>query len=346
MKIIIDCDPGNGVPGANVDDGLAIALAVAAPGHIDIEAITIVAGNTPSRTGFVAAQELLRRFGADVPVYLGAERPLVEDPRRWRDHLDQAGTNPDVVQLWKGTDPLPSFTSAPTTPAAEAIGRAVTEAPGEVTLVAIGPLTNIALALRLYPNLASDVCRIVIMGGVFDVDGYLVDTNFGFDPEAAAIVVSSGAPITLVPMDVTTRTMLTHQDLDQLELLGTPLANALLPTLRPWVTHSSSTRGIPGMWIHDVVTIALLIDPSLGFTQRQAVRVDLAPGPSRGRTARWTPGALKTRVLPRFAEPPAIDVLMDIDNERLLHLITTFIGRSSSSDINEEKLAPNSPLST
>lgn len=229
------------------------------------------------------------------------------------------------VDLWRDAPPPAPFRFASDIPAAEVIGRAVKASPGEITIVAIGPLTNIALALRLYPGLVSDVARIVIMGGVFNVDGYLVDTNFGFDPEAAAIVLGSGAPITLIPMDVTTKTMLTHKDLDSIERLDSPLTRALIPTLRPWVTYSAASRNIDGMWIHDVVAVALLLDPTLGTLQKCSVSVDLAISPTRGRTARWTPGTLKTRGVQRFSEPPTIDVLMDIDNTRLLHLITTYL---------------------
>ena len=343
MKIIIDCDPGNAVPGANVDDGLALALAVAAQDDLELQAVTIVAGNTTSRTGYAAAETLLRNFGSTVPVYLGADRPLLEDPRRWREYLDQAATDPDVEELWRDTPPPTPFRFAPDVPAAELIGRAVTDAPGEITIVAIGPLTNLALALRLYPQMASDVARIVIMGGVFDVDGYLVDTNFGFDPEAAAIVLGSGATVSLIPMDVTTQTMLTHVDLDSFERLDNPLTRTLTPTLRPWVTYSAASRNIRGMWIHDVVAVALLLDPTLGRLQKKSVSVDLATGPSRGRTSRWTPGTLKTRGVQRFSEPPAIDVLMDIDNTRLLHLMTTYLG-AFPTGASSTKEAPHSHL--
>lgn len=322
MMVIIDCDPGNAVPGANVDDGLAIALAVAAGDRIDLEAITIVAGNTANQTGYAAARSLLGNFEVDVPIYLGAERALVEDPKRWRTHLDRGANDSAVTALWRDTPRPRPFHTAPSLPAAEAIGELVAAHPGEVTIVAIGPLTNVALAMRLYPELADSVARIVVMGGVFDVDGYLVDTNFGFDPEAAAIVMASGANITLIPMDVSTRTLLTHHDLDRIERINNRLTRSLVPTLRPWASYSAATRNIGGMWIHDVVAVALLMDPSIVSSRRSAVTVELAPGRSRGRASRWTPGTLKTHGDAEFIETPAIDVLVDVDNTRLLELIT------------------------
>jgi inosine-uridine nucleoside N-ribohydrolase len=325
MRVIIDCDPGNGVPGANVDDGLAIGLAIAARDRIDLDAITIVAGNTTNHVGYAVAQTMLAEFGVDVPLYLGADRALVEDPKRWRTHLDRGAEDPTVTELWRDTPGPRQFRGAPSRPAAQAIGELVAAHPGEVTIVAIGPLTNVALAIRLYPGLAKTVNRIVVMGGVFDVDGYLVDTNFGYDPEAAAAVMSSGATVTLVPMDVTTQTLLSHRDLDRLEQIDNRLTRYLVPTVRPWVSYMDATRNIGGMRIHDVVAVALLLDPSIATSRHSAVSVELAPGLSRGRAARWTSGTLKSRQDQAFAEPPPIDVLVDIDNARLLELLTDVI---------------------
>lgn len=344
MRVIIDCDPGNGVPGANVDDGLAIGLAIAARDRIEIDAITIVAGNTTHRVGYAVAQTMLADFGVDVPLYLGAELPLVEDPKRWRTHLDCGAGDPTVAELWRNTPRPRALGDPPSRPAAQAIGELVTANPDEVTIVAIGPLTNLALALRLYPELAKDVHRIVVMGGVFDVDGYLVDTNFGYDPEAASAVIRSGAPVTLVPMDVTTRTLLSTSDLDRLERIDNRLTRCLVPTLRPWVHYTDATRNVGGMWIHDVVAVALLLDPSIATSQRSTVSVELAAGLSRGRTARWTPGTLQSRGDQTFVEPPSIDVLIDIDNQRLLELITDVISSAtveagSSENCRQEHLA-------
>jgi len=203
MRVIIDCDPGNGVPGSNVDDGLAIGLAIAASDRIDLEAITIVAGNTTNRVGYAVAQTMLAEFGVDVPLYLGGDRALVEDPERWRRHLD-----------------------------------------------------------------------------------------FG----ARA-----------------------------LERIDNRLTRYLVPTVRPWVSYLDATRNIGGMRIHVVVAVALLLEPSIATSRRSAVSVELAPGLSRGRTARWTPEALNRREDQALAEPPPVDVLVDVDNARLLELLTDVI---------------------
>ncbi|WP_187977831.1 nucleoside hydrolase [Mycetocola sp. JXN-3] len=318
MRIVIDCDPGNGVPGANVDDGLALALAVAAHPELTLEAITTVSGNTSSALGFASAQTLIENLGTEVPIYLGAERALVEPPERWRTHLDREDADATVAGTWGSTPRPRAAHDVPRTPAAQVLGELVRAHPGAITIVAIGPLTNLALATRLFPDFARNVARIIIMGGVFEVDGYPVDTNFGVDPDAAAIVLSSGAQITLVPMDATTTTLMTHPDLDRIEQLDTRLTRALVPTLRPWITYSARTRGIGGMWIHDVVTVALLLDPGIVETRNLAISVDLLPGTTRGRTVRWAPDALPAL----GAAPAPIEVVTGIDNARLLDLLT------------------------
>ena len=208
MRLIIDCDPGNGVPGANVDDGPALAPALAAKPQLQLELISIVAGNTPREVGFAVATELLAQSGYQVPVALGAARALSEPPEPWRAHLDRPIADPKLAALWRDL-PAPSLANAPAPDAAIAIGELICRHPGEITLVAIGPLTNVAHAMQLYPQMAQAVKEIVIMGGVFNVNGYIKDTNFGLDPEAARLVLNSGATITLAPLDVTTQTMLT-----------------------------------------------------------------------------------------------------------------------------------------
>src|SRR6266702_338997 len=109
MKVIIDCDPGNGVPGSNVDDGLAVALAIAARDRIELDAITIVAGNTTHRVGYAVAETMLAEFGVELP--------LIEDPGRWRTHLDR-GSDPTVTELWRDSPRPKGFRAAPSRPAA------------------------------------------------------------------------------------------------------------------------------------------------------------------------------------------------------------------------------------
>lgn len=247
--MLIDCDPGNGIPGANVDDGLALALAIVSP-NISLELITIVAGNIPASVGYRVAQDLINRFGLGIPVLKGQDQALQEPTKPWREALDQRVHELNLTHLWQNVS-QPSIFMAPEENAVDAMGQLICNNPGQITLVAIGPLTNVARAIQRYPKFIDSVAEIVIMGGVFDVDYYLKDTNFGFDPEAAHIVLSSGANISLTPMDVTTQTIMTYQHLNRIKEIDSLLARYIFKTFRPWIDYSMATRNLTGCWIHD-----------------------------------------------------------------------------------------------
>ncbi|MDU6432468.1 MAG: nucleoside hydrolase [Pantoea sp.] len=305
-RVIIDCDPGNGIAGANTDDGLAIALALASPA-LCVELITTVAGNTPSDIGAQVAKDLLVRLGSTIPVVQGAAQALAEDQTPWRAALDNRVQQLDMVKLWQGVR-----TPAPVTvdgdDAAEAIGRLICDNPGEITLVAIGPLTNVALAMQRYPAMAEAVAEIVIMGGVFALDDYIKDTNFGLDPEAAHQVLHSGAAITLAPMDVTTQTLLTHQDLARITVSDHPLSHFVRDTLRPWIDYSVRTRNLPGSWIHDALAVAWLLNQRVANGTDYRVDIELRPGATRGKS--W-----------RYRTPLRVDVGIPADSGALVHVL-------------------------
>lgn len=316
MRVIIDCDPGNGVVGANVDDGLALALAIAAP-EIKLEMITTVSGNTPSEIGFDVASHLVYSLGENIPVYRGASSALVETSAPWRELLDNGAERAQLTHLWDG---LPSIPSLPKSipEAALRIGELVCQNPKQVTIIAIGPLTNIAIAMQLFPDMAQNVAEIVIMGAVFNVPGYLKDTNFGVDPEAAYAVLNSGANLTLVPMDVTVQTQMVHEDLDKLAQIGTPLSRFLVATMRPWMDYSRATRHLAGCWIHDVLTVAWLLDKGLVTYDKKHVGIELQ-GALRGKSFCYD--ALRLRVGVPEPKTKPITVLQSVDNSGLLDLI-------------------------
>lgn len=317
-RLIIDCDPGNGIAGANVDDGLALALALAAPG-ISLELVTTVAGNTPSAVGYNVAKDLMARVGRTLPVVRGSTQALQEPSGPWRDALDNSVHKRQLTHLWQGVRPPLEF-QPPEQQAADAIGQLICANPGEITLVAIGPLTNVALAIERYPQMITAVREIVIMGGVFALDDFIKDTNFGFDPEAAHCVLNSGANITLVPLDVTTQTLMTHDDLDRIEQLDTPLANFVCETFRPWIDYSISTRGLGGCWIHDALVIAWLLDPSVATSTQYYTDVELRVGRTRGKTWRYKqPLRLDVAIAPPTSG--LVNILQTVDNRLLLGII-------------------------
>jgi purine nucleosidase len=200
FRIILDTDLAMGAPGSDIDDGFALGLAHADP-QIRIEAVTTVNGNTDVESATLLSLELLDRLGVQsVPVYRGAAAPLARP--------DRAGVTSDTVRAAYGhRAPDEGY-------AAVQIAQRITAEPGQITLVAIGPLTNVAAAIALDPRVARDVAEIVIMGGVFagqtgraDMPG---EFNIWMDPEAAQAVLASGAQLRFVGLDVTERVRLTR----------------------------------------------------------------------------------------------------------------------------------------
>lgn len=323
-RLIIDCDPGNGITGANVDDGLAIALALAAP-EISLELITTVAGNTPSHVGYSVVKDLMERIGNPIAVVKGADAALCEPTEAWREALDQRVHNNQLAHLWRGVRQPQSFT-APALEAADAMGQLICANPGEFTLVAIGPLTNVALALERYPEMADAVQEIAIMGGVFALDDFIKDTNFGIDPEAAHKVLTSGANITLVPMDVTSQTLMTHQDLNRIALIDTPLARFVTETLRPWIDYSIQTRHLPGCWIHDALVVAWLLNQRVSTAADYFVDVELREGMTRGKSWRFRP-PLRVDVGINAPQGGLVHVLQSVDNQLLLAMLERYLAK-------------------
>ncbi|MEU6714355.1 nucleoside hydrolase [Nonomuraea sp. NPDC046802] len=323
MRMIIDCDPGNSIPASDIDDGLALGLALAAPG-VTLEAVTVVAGNTPRDVGVAVARDLLARAGAhDVPIFPGAAAPLVEDPAPWRADLDGRRDTEAARALWRDVVPSSPVDGTGEPSAAVEIVRRVAASPGEIHLVAVGPLTNVAHALQLRPQLAAELASLTIMGGGFAVPDLLQELNFGYDPEAAHLVLTSGAPITLVPYDVTRLTTLTLGDIEPLAGVG-PLADYLAETTRPWIRWVSEARGLPGCHLHDPLAVAALLDPGLVTKRRTRAAVELHGTLTRGRPIAWTRPLRATGL--RIPDVEPIDVVDSVDNDRLVaFLVDTLV---------------------
>lgn len=320
MRVIIDCDPGNGIPAADIDDGLAIGLALASP-EVELEAITVVAGNTPRDDGVSIACTMLSRVGVDVPVYAGAVTPLVEDPYPWRSVMDARRDQPLAAELWKDVErPSTDLTPAGGDAVDQLVER-ISAAPGEITLFAVGPLTNVAQALGRRPELAREVKRIVIMGGAFAVPNLLQELNFGYDPEAARKVLTSGAPVTVVPFDVTRLTTLLPEHVERLAGAGTPLATYLADTCRPWVRWIQQARELAGCHLHDPLAVASILAPELVTSHRQLVDVELRGTLTRARPIGWDPGNDGHANGLRLPDLEPIDVVTDVDNDAFVEFL-------------------------
>lgn len=315
MKIIIDCDPGNGIPGANVDDAVAVVFALTHPA-IEVQGIWTVFGNTAADEGYSAAQRLLTDLGLGEPdVRCGANAPLSGSSRVWRQRLDGPSGVPEVYSRWGATTAPERDFTPPEDRSADArtleLLRADLLAAGAgITLACLGPLTNIARLLTETPEALSGVDRICLMGGhLAPAEG--VDTNFAVDPAAAAIVLHSGIPLTVVPLDVTRTTELTMDRWQQLKKNGRiPDRVATIGKwIEPWLDYSSATRPVNGMWLHDLVVPAALAAPSLVCRERAIV--DVAGSPA-GKLIHDNSGV-------------EVDLITAVDNSALIQLWATTV---------------------
>ena len=275
VNIIVDCDPGNGVPGANVDDALAIAYALRSE-KFKTRAIWTVFGNTTSDLGYCSAEALLRSMGRmDVPVRRGADGPLQGLRQPWLRKRMDAAVSPDAPAVWSSalsaqtvSDASSSNTSfaIPEIAGPDQLARDVLACHSPVSIAAIGPLTNIAKLIRDEPQVVGHIERISIMGGAIGF-GDEVDTNFAVDPVAAQRVLESGIPITLVPLDVTRTTHLSQRCwnsmIAEVDASKAPWSESMDVWLRPWLTYSRRTRPVDGMWLHDLVAVLALAEKDL-----------------------------------------------------------------------------------
>ncbi|MFD9004845.1 nucleoside hydrolase [Streptomyces sp. NPDC059582] len=316
VPVIIDCDTG-------VDDALALLFAVRHPG-IDLRAVTCVAGNTDVDGVVRNTLTVLERAGApDIPVARGAQRPLVEQVRTAR-HVHGADGMGDLG--------LPAPTRAPAdVDAVTLLRREILAAPRPVTLIPTAPLTNIALLLRTHPEVTRNIERIVFMGGAVATGNAtpVAEFNVWHDPEAAAVLLTAGVPITMYGLDVFQRVVVPGADVRRLRASTEPgarLAGDLLAH-RPSGPDPDGTDGDdPGGGLGDAGAVCAVADPAGISTRLLPVEVSLAPGPSRGQTIvdrRPRPG--ESEIHEGAREQALVDVALDVDVARYVRLWLTAV---------------------
>jgi len=278
FRVIIDTDPG-------VDDALALLLAMRSP-ELKIEAITAVAGNVPLDLTLPNALRMVEIAGrTEIPVAAGARAPLV---RRLVTAAYAHGEN----GLGGAVFPEPK-TKPVAEPAAVLIRQIIGKFPGEVTLLTIGPLTNIATALNADPELAGMVRSLVMMGGSLSGGNITPAAEFNVyvDPEAARIVFQSGIPVTMVGLDVTRKTSLTEDHVRQLQAGQNPVSQAAATIARNAIEHNRERGFAVGPNMHDSLAVAGFIDPSLLQMKEYYVDVETAGELTAGETVGYSPNA-------------------------------------------------------
>lgn len=306
VPIILDCDPG-------VDDALAILFAVRSPG-CRLLACTTVRGNVDAETGALNALRVLEAAGAgDVPVAVGCDRWLVEPPGDARLVHGEDGLGNTFLPPPRGR-PVEEH-------AVDLIVRLTRERPGEVVLVAVGPLTNLAVALARDPQLPRRVREVVVMGGAARCPGNVgpvAEANVAHDPEAAAAVFAAGWRLTMVGLDVTMRAVLEEEDAQRLAASDDPAGRLAARIVPHYMEFYRRVFGRQACALHDPLAVAVALDRSLVRTVRARVEVETA--------GRFTRGMTVVDLRPHAPGEPNAEVCLEVEADRFKRRLLERLG--------------------
>jgi len=297
-KIILDTDPGH-------DDAVALLLALASP-ELELLGVTTVSGNQTLEKTTANALKILEFVGrTDVPVHVGCERPLVRE--QWAAAYVHGESGLDGPSL------PPPRTAPRDGHAIDFIAGQLEEHDG-VTLIPVGPLTNVGLLLARYPGVEERVDRIVLMGGAI-AEGNVTpaaEFNIWADPEAAHRVFTSGIDVTMIGLDVTHRALIRPDDIEHLRASGR--VGGLVAELYDFYhRHHEQMYGWQGSPVHDAVAVAHALRDDLVRTERRYVLVDTGPEPGRGRTY--------VDLWRRTGEEPNAEVGVDVDGAGFIRFL-------------------------
>ncbi len=318
-KIIIDTDPGT-------DDALALMLALNSP-ELDVRAVTVVPGNVTAALGLENALRMISLANrCDIPVAGGAQHPLFQKLI--------------TAEFWHGKNGLgnvelpPSKCKVDPRFGPDLIIQLVHASPHEITLVPVGPLTNIALAVEKDASIVPLVKEVILMGG--SISGGNVnaaaEANIYNDPEAAQIVFQAGWPLTMVGLEVGDKALFTHRYLDELGQTRGPVNDFIVSVLK-FMVDLSGTFGSPGSPMYDPSAVAVAIDASLVKVQEMHVDVETRGEFTRGETVGNRHGEVERNVLhgDRYViegvdkVTPNAKVCVDVDADRFLQLFVSRI---------------------
>ncbi len=324
---LVDCDPG-------VDDALALAMGFACP-FFRYDAVTTVHGNVSVRLAYRNARRLVSFFHdhlefpvPEVRVFPGAALAL--DGSRLNRSESRAIHGPEGLgAMFRNKRRLPRMSRGNSKPAWEVLVERAEERGTALTIITLGPLTNLALALRRAPGVFSRVRRIVVMGGAARMPGNVTpaaEFNIYCDPLAAKEVFSSGLPITMVGLDVTRRALLRVDEFEG----GGAFRAALRDLARVYAKFSKKRRGADDITLHDPLALAVAMKPDLVETVPCRVDVDASKGIARGMTV----VDLRENKTARVKNP--VDVALDLDVKGFLSFFISHLRRYRGWDADEE----------
>ncbi|MFB5763359.1 nucleoside hydrolase [Paenibacillus medicaginis] len=309
-RIILDVDTG-------IDDALAIGYAVHSP-ELDLLGITTTFGNISVPEATRNSLVLLEKLNKEVPVYQGADKPYARELfKPYSRHIH----GEDGIGGCYSTSPTGSVAEGH---AADFIIQQARRHPQELTVIAVGPLTNLALALDRCPELPELLDRLIIMGGAVTVPGNVTPTaeaNIYADPEAAEKVLTAGFNLTLVGLDVTMQTLLPQSDVDAWRGQG-ELAEFMADMTDFYMqAYQNFKPGIAGCALHDPLAVGVAIDPAFVTTKPMHIAVDTGDSPTVGRTHEVKSGEASAAEMSAGAARAGktIDVCLEVDAERFLH---------------------------
>ena len=295
-RVLLDCDPGH-------DDAMAILLAAASPA-LELVAITTVAGNQTLDKTTLNARRVCSLAGIDgVPIAAGCARPLTRELVVAADIHGASGLDGvDWDEPTVGLDPRHGVDVL--------IDSALSDDPRPLTVVAVGPLTNVATALRRAPDIAGRIERVAVMGGAIGLGNVTPSAEFNIyvDPEAAREVTESGIPLTLVPLEVTHRALATEDVLVRIGRIGSRVSEVSIALMRFFAATYRQQFGFDAPAVHDPCAVAWVIDATIVPTRRINVTVETESALTLGRTV--------CDLYSKTGRPPNADVGVDLDVER------------------------------
>lgn len=294
-NIILDCDPGH-------DDAVAIILA-AKNKEINLLGITIVAGNQTLEKTAVNALKVCQHLNIDCEVYKGSAEPLVREKQEIADNIHgETGLDGPVFEELNRKINEKN--------AVQYIVDTVMTSTSKVTLVATGPLTNIALALKYEPKIKENIDEIVVMGGSYQLGNMTPAAEFNIwaDPESAQIVFNAGVPVVMVGLDVTRKVLVTPPVLERMSKVGTRASQLFVDLMEFFNKTQKEVFGWEGGPLHDPLTVAYLIDPSVIKTKLMNVQVDTWSMQSYGRT--------NCDIFEMSELPKNVNVAMEVDIDK------------------------------
>lgn len=293
-KIILDCDPGH-------DDAVAIMLAAKSE-KLDLLGITVVAGNQTLEKTQVNARNVCQCLGLDVPVYAGCGQPMVREKMVAADIHGETGLDGPVFEPL--TKPLEEKH------AVQFIIDTLMGSDGDITMVTTGPMTNLAMAMRMEPRIVEKIEQIVLMGGAYTNGNVTPAAEFNIiaDADAAYVCFTSGRPITMVGLDVTRKALCYPAVVDRMEKVGNKASKLFVDLMRHFCKSQKEVFGWEGGPLHDPITIAYLLDPSVLTVKPMHAEIDIRSTQSYGRTNCDYFGYQKLE--------PTADVAVDIDVEK------------------------------